>query len=72
MTSPDRDLTPEFWQYAIVKQKATDGLMYQMTHEVYCSHVGKKKALTPKEYAEGQAENPQFQELVPKITSASC
>jgi len=68
----DKYLTPDFWQYALVKQSATTGLAYRRTYQVHCKNVRQKHGLTPELYMQGQGGNPKFQELVTQLTSASA
>jgi hypothetical protein len=73
MFSSDKDLTPSFWQYAIVKQAATSGLKYHHTYDIHCKNVPKGAKLTNEQYEHGQGGNPNFGGLVKQLTSAtSC
>jgi len=74
----DDDLTPSFWQYAIVNQAtATDGLKYVTTHTIPCKketgrdNVPRSNALTDDVYSLGQRANPGFDGLLTSLTTGT-
>jgi len=69
----DTKLTKDFWQYAIIKQKAIDtGLRHVHTHDhIQCKKVAKLSATG---YLQGQKANPKFAHFVENLesTQTSC
>ncbi|TEB33402.1 alpha/beta-hydrolase [Coprinellus micaceus] len=57
----DKDLTTDFWQYAIVKQNVMDtNLKYLETYVIPCANVHKGADLDADDYIKGQGANPGF------------
>ncbi|RXW15404.1 hypothetical protein EST38_g10447 [Candolleomyces aberdarensis] len=62
----DAELTPNFWQYAIVRQDILDKhLVYTKDRiKIHCDHVPKKDGLTVDMYIKTQDGNPDFATLM--------
>jgi hypothetical protein len=61
----DKDITADFWQYAIVQQAAMDNyLKYQETYVIPCANVPKGAAVSADDYMKGQGTNAGFTEYV--------
>ena len=70
----DVNLTPSFWQYAIVNQATADaGLRYQATHVIPCKkntgqpNIPLARDLTDEIYMRGQKENRGFSSLLASL-----
>ncbi|RXW22792.1 hypothetical protein EST38_g3069, partial [Candolleomyces aberdarensis] len=61
----DAELTPNFWQYAIVRQDILDKyLVYKDRIKIHCEHVPKREDLTVDMYIKTQDGNPDFATLM--------
>lgn len=64
-------LSPYFWQYAVIKQKAIDDkkLTWVATHRVTCSAVPPGEQLKDQIYAAGQKSSPAFSSILTAMSN---